>query len=308
MTSNMEEFAGLAGTGYESKQATKPEDEFFHSIYIAGQTRKNHINVEEKAGLLQIRGVQYNLQEANIVITHVKEILAKVKNTARGDTIECFSFKSGPGPWHGTSKLQNGAFRPCGSNSAERAANEYCSICKSQIIVTGILCESSGKPVIDEDKKPVMVFIRGKGTKYGNVSSYLSELSKEELDPIFTPSTDETRKFEKDVVNNKRFLTKITIGEASSSFGMKKVFVLQKSVALPKESVMAILKVAKSTLPKFEEKFDWSKNRASTASYAGAEQEGILSMSSPDQEKKDETKQASPDQQVPFKFDDLDFN
>jgi len=307
--SNMEEFVGLAGTGYESKQATKPEDEFFHSVYIAGATRKNHIQVEEKAGFLQIRGVQYNLQEVNMVITHVKEVLAKVKNTARGETVECFSFKSGQAPWHGTSKLQNGSFRPCGSNSAERAANEYCSICKSQIIVAGIFCDSNGKPVIDEDKKPVMIFIRGKGTKYGNVSSYLSDLSKEDLDPMFTPVTDESRKFEKDVVNNKRFLTKITIGEANSSFGVKKVFTLEKSVKLPNESVMIILHIAKNTLPKFEEKFDWSKNRVTATTYAG--QEDVLSMDAPDsQEKKDEpsTTKGSSSNQAPFNFGDLDFN
>lgn len=298
----MDDFAGLAGTGYESKQQTAPEDEFFHSLYIAGQNRKNHINIEEKAGFLQIRGLQYNLQEVTMVITHVKEILAKVKTTPRGDTIECFSFKKGPSPWFGTSKLANGSLRPCGTNSAERASNEYCSPCKSQILVTGILCEASGKPRIDENKKPIMIFIRGKGVKYSNVSSYLTELSKEELDPIFTPVTEESKKFEADVVNNKRYLTRITIGEAPSSFGVKKVFVLQKSVKLPTESVLAILKVAKTTLSKFEEKFDWSKNKVSSSSYAGAAAEGLVPMDNP----QTKTEQGSPSE-PPFAFD-LDFN
>lgn len=302
---NIEEFVGLTGTGYESKQVTKPEDEFFHSIYIAGQTRKNHIGVEEKAGLLQVRGVEYNLDAAHMVITHVKEVLAKVKNTAKGDTIECFSFKKGEAPWHGTSKLQNGSLRPCGVTSAERAANEYCSICKSQIIVTGIYCDANGKPVVDEDKKPVMVFIRGKGTKYGNISAYLSDLAKQDLDPIFTPATDESRKFEKDVVNNKRFLTKLTIGETKTNFGMKKVFELQHTITLPKENVLAILKIAKTTLPKFEEKFDWSKTKIAS-SYA-TEQDGILSMdSSQDPQKTSETEKQATSQ--PFNFNDLDFN
>jgi hypothetical protein len=300
---NLEEFAGLAGTGYESKQATKPEDEFFHSVYIAGQTRKNHIQIEEKAGLLQIRGVQYNLEAVHMVITHVKEVLAKVKNTARGDTIECFSYKRGEAPWYGTSKLSNGSPRPCGVTSAERAANEYCNTCKSQIIIGGIFCEPNGKPVADENQKPVMIFLRGKGTKYGNISAYLSELAKRDLDPIFTPVTDESRKFEKDVVNNKRFLTKITIGETKTNFGIKKVFNLEATIAIPKESVLAILKVAKNTIPKFEEKMDWSKNK--TSSSYGGEQEGILNMDSPQGEKPAEEAKA-PSQ--PFNFNDLDFN
>ena len=40
------DYSGLEGTGYESRQPTAPEDEFFHSIYISGKTRKNHLGIK----------------------------------------------------------------------------------------------------------------------------------------------------------------------------------------------------------------------------------------------------------------------
>ena len=95
-----EDYADLMGTGHESREPVKPEDEFFHSVYIAGTTRKNHINVEELAGKFQVRGVQYNLDEVNMIITHTKDILAKIVTQNRRDSIECFSFKPGAPPWY----------------------------------------------------------------------------------------------------------------------------------------------------------------------------------------------------------------
>ena len=71
------EYADLGTTGYKSTEPVKPEDEFFHSLYIAGNSRKNHIGVTEQGGQLQIRGVEYNQQSVNMVITHVKKILVK---------------------------------------------------------------------------------------------------------------------------------------------------------------------------------------------------------------------------------------
>ena len=71
---SIEEFADLATTGYQGGgggEQKPPEDELFHSVYIAGKTRKNHINIEEQSGKYQIRGVQYNLDEVHFIITHV---------------------------------------------------------------------------------------------------------------------------------------------------------------------------------------------------------------------------------------------
>jgi len=311
---NMEDYADLAETGFESKEATKPEDEFFHSVYIAGQNRKNHIGIEELAGKLQVRGFEYNLDEVNMIITNVKDLLVKVKTLNSKESLECASYKQGQPPWFGSSKLPNGSSRECGVTSAERAANEYCSACRAQILVSGIYCDPQGKPVVDEEKKPVFIFIRGKGMKYNNVSTYLGELYKMDLDPIFTPVTDESTKFEKAVVNNKRFVTKLTIGEAPSAYGPKKVFEFQNTTQIPKETVLSILKVAKKTIGKFNEKFDWSKKAGAVSGYGEQKQaQGVLTLDdappSDDQQSpaKDTPVEEKKDGGAAFDFSSLEF-
>lgn len=256
-----EDFQDLDGTGFESKEPVKPEDEYFHSVYISGVQRKNHIGIEEKIGKLQIRGVEYNLDEINMIITVIKDVLVKTKTVGRKESLECFSYKQGEPPWFGTSKLEGGAQRQCGNTSVERAANAFCADCRSQILVAGIYCKPDGSPLLNEERKPVFVFLRAKGMKYSNVSEYLNELFKLELEPIFTPETEQSRKFEKSVVNNKRFVTKISVVEVPSNFGPRKVFKLDRAQELPRKTVLEILKISKKLLPKFEEKFNWSKGK-----------------------------------------------
>lgn len=322
-----EEYADLMGTGHESREPVKPEDEFFHSVYIAGATRKNHINVEELAGKFQIRGVQYNMDEVNMIITHSKDILAKIITQNRRDSIECFSFKPGAPPWYGTSKLPDQSPRPCPQTSAERAVNDYCNVCKAQILVAGIYCNPDGSPVLTEENKPIFVFIRGKGMKYKGVSDYLGDCFKMELPPIFEPSTEESMKFEKAVVNNKRFVTNITKGQASSNYGMKDVFVLKTGAELPKDAVMKILEVSKNTLEKFNEKFDWSARSAAASAATGygqaQEQTGEGQMKMDSTPSSEQAPSDSPPSQAPaeqaeakkeeapaqvFSFDDVNFD
>lgn len=292
MSQSFEDFQDLSVTGYQGgsgqSEQKAPEDEFFHSVYISGQERKNHLNIIEEVGKFQIRGVQYNLDEVNMVITHTKDILVKEKYDAqtKRQSIECSSYKD-TNPWVGSTKLPNGDPRQCPTTSPERSANAFCNGCKAQIIVAGILCEKSGTPILSDDQKPIFVFIRGKGTKYSNVSDYLNDRFNEEgLSPIFEPVTEQTTAFEKAVVNNKRFVVTITKGRAETNFGIKTVFDLNKGVELPKEAVMNILKLSKDVLDKFNDKFDWSKRSSNqTTGYGGQQQkqrpEGILDMGVP---------------------------
>jgi hypothetical protein len=314
-----EDYQDLMGTGHESREPVKPEDEFFHSVYIAGTTRKNHINVEELAGKFQIRGVQYNLSEVNMIITHTKDLLLKTITQNRKESIDCFSFKPGAPPWYGTSRLADGTQRPCPTTSAERAVNDFCNTCKAQILVAGIYCNPDGSPILTDEKKPIFIFIRGKGMKYMGVSNYLGDLFKlEDLTPIFTPVTEESKRFEKAVVNNKRFVTNITKGQESSNYGMKDVFVLKTGVELPKDAVMKILEVSKNTLKKFNEKFDWSlrATAAQTATGYGTPQtgEGQLKMdssNSQEDQQKEVSKQEDKKEEKPpqvFSFDDVNFD
>jgi len=318
MMSGYEEYSDLQGTGYTGGggEQVPPEQEFFHSVYIAGQLRKNHLQIEEIPGKFQVRGVQYNLDEVNMVITHTKEILAKIKTVNNKDTIECFSFKEGAPPWFGTSKLSNGQSRPCPQTSAERAANDFCNTCRAQILVAGIFCDANGRPVLTEDKKPTFVFIRGKGMRYSKVSEYLNELYREDLDPIFTPVTDQTKAFEKSIVNNKRFVTKLKRGSEKSSFGQNvNIFILERGPKLPNDAVLKVLKISKENVVKFNEKFDWSKNKGGGGNVTLTTQpvQGILPVddvkdaapstpapSAPSQEEK------KPDSKV-FSFDDIEF-
>jgi hypothetical protein len=308
-----EDYKDLNKTGYTSVETVAPEDEFFHSVYISGQSRKNHINIEEEIGKMQIRGVEYNLSEVNMVIVHTKELLSKIISKAGKDSVECFSFKDGAPPWFGTSKLPDGNRRQCPQTSAERAVVDFCSPCRSQILVAGIYCRPDGTPVVTEDKKPVFVFVRAKGMKYSNIANYLSELYKEDLPPVFEPVTEKSKEFEKKVVNQKRFVTKITKGSASSKHGMKDVFVLTKGQQLPKEAVLKILTLSKNTLDKFNEKFDWSRRGTSSYDVTEAQAEGIMSMESTEGSTTIPVDEASLQKEKEkqsaklFSFDDIEF-
>jgi len=310
MSPNIDDYSDIEGGGVVSKEPVKPEDEFFHSVYIAGQSRVNHINITEEAKKIQVRGVQYNLTEVNMIIIHVKEILAKIKQGARGEITECFSYKDGDAPWYGTTQLPDGNKRACPLNSSERAVVEFCKECRSQILVAGIYCDATGKPLLSENA-PIFVFVRGKGMKYSNVSDYLGDMYKKDLTPIFTPVTERTTKFEKANVNNKRFVTKLTAGEASSNFGMKDVFLLTSGQQIPDDNVIEILKVSQKTKEKFIEKFDWSKGVRPTSTEQSQQQaSGVLDMggetTQPQTESAPEPLAPAPGEK-PFSFDDIPF-
>lgn len=307
---NMEEYSSLADTGFVNKEQVLPEDEFFHSVYVSGQTRKNHIGIEEQTGKFQVRGVEYNLDRIHMIITNVKDVLVNASRDQQNqEKIDCFSYKSGALPWKGTSG------RICGLNSAERASNPACSNCRAQIIVSGIYCDANGKPLVNEDNKPVFVFLRGKGMKYSNVSNYLGEMYNKDLPPIFTPVTEDSKKFEKAVVNNKRFVTIITKGEANSKYGVQSVFELASGIQLQDNVVKDILKISKKTIGKFNEKFDWSKNKISASGYGDQQPaEGVLSMDSTvqTQESKQPDAAVQPDPAAQnsgsfMSFDDVEF-
>jgi len=83
MTTGFEDFSDLEGAsaslGGGGAERTAPEDEFFHSIYVSGKSRKNDTGVKEEGGKLQIRGVTYNHEKLHMIITHTKDIKLKEK-------------------------------------------------------------------------------------------------------------------------------------------------------------------------------------------------------------------------------------
>lgn len=311
------EYADLGTTGYKSTEPVKPEDEFFHSLYISGQTRKNHIGVMENAGEMQIRGVEYNLKNINIVITHVKKILVKNETdpATKKDKVACFSFKKeAQPPWFGWNN------RPCGTNSAERASNAFCNTCREQIIMAGLYVDEAGNPILKDvekpdgskTKKPIFIFLRGKGMKYNNVSQYLADCYKKEItNPLFTPSTPESLEFEKIAVNNKRFVTKIGMAKVPSNYGEKDVFTFTPGAPLDNQSIMNVLNISKKALVNFNDKFDWTRTDT-TSGYTpdqtpAVNQSNVIPESKVGQQAATQPTQTQSAPQPTFSFEDINF-
>jgi hypothetical protein len=302
------EYSELVGEGgFDVRTPVAPEDEFFHAIYISGQQRQNATGTTEMPGKLQIRGLKNNLDEVNMIITHIKQVLVKSVQSkdGRGEKLECFSYQNGNPPWKSTSG------NLCGKNATDRAVNPFCKDCRSQLIITGIYVdETTGKPFI-VNKKPVYVFIRAKGVKYGNVANYLSDLVKrDDLEPIVTPVTPESKAFEKVQVNHKRFVTKITVGKQSTNFGMKDVFELTTAAKLNVEAVKNVLNKAKETMEQFKEKFDWSRGKSGSVDYTSkpADTDQKFDFDSvPQSTQKTEAVQQQEAPKNDFSFEDVDF-
>ena len=120
------------------------------------------------------------------------------------------------------------------------------------------------------NNKEQYIFIRAKGVKYGNLANYLYDLAKrDDLEPIVTPVTEQSKNFEKAQVNNKRFITKISVGKQSTNYGLKDVFEFSVGQKLGVEAVKSVLNKAKETIEKFRDKFDWSKGKSGSADYSG---------------------------------------
>ncbi len=262
--SNFQDYGELENTGvsYGGGEAVDPKDEFFHSLYISGKTRTNDDGVVEKPDMLQIRGVSNNHDHVYMIITHVKQVLVNTLRVDNKDKLVCFSYCEGTKPYTGISGHQ------CGATSQDRSTDSFCASCRSQLIVAGILTDQTGSAILDNQNKPIFIFIRGKGMKYSNVSIYLNTCFQREWPPMFVPSTPESLQFEKNVVSNKRTVTIIQVGFADSKFGQKSVFELSQGEPIPIKTIEEILKISKKTLEQFNNKMNWSlKKNTSVQGY-----------------------------------------
>ncbi len=306
------DYEDLMETGLPvTKKQVAPEDEVFKSLYIAGIARKDETTGEmSQPGKLQIRGLKSNLTEVNFIITHVKNVLVNEKPDSfnkKQQKMVCFSFQSGPRPWYGTSG------KMCGSNRGDRQNDPFCQSCRGQILIAGIYCDEEGLPVMNKDGKPEFIFIRGKGMKFKNVSDYIYELSQLELDPFFDDDSDEAKRFEKMVVNQKRFITKASQTTAPSDYGDKYVFKLERTKQLDNKTVEKILALSKKTLKEFNEKFDWSLGNVanygqqSQAPNVDKGQQFDEPENTQPQTKETENKETKKDDKKIISFDDIDF-
>jgi hypothetical protein len=131
-----------------------------------------------------------------------------------------------------------------------------------------------------------------------------------DLDPVFNEEGDAVREFEKRVVNQKRFVTKVKKGTAETNFGTKMVFEFEKGAEVNKDFAIELLELSKTTMPQFREKFDWSKKKKSTAAKQ-AKDAGVVSMEggTQDTEKPEapKTEEKAPSEGGTFSFKDIKF-
>jgi len=249
------------GVGAVHREQVAPEDEVFHSVYVGGVDRTNEMGIVEEAGKIHIRGVEYNLDKVYCVITTSKLINAKFIKSNGRDRLVCFSYRESDPPVDFRGEL-------C-PPSEERNNSEKCKGCKSQILMVGILTDERGKPKVNKDKKPIFIFIRGKGIKYGNVSDYLYSLSELEIEPYFENPTDDSLTFEKNNVNPMRIVTKVTKGTAESAHGVKTVFNFEKGIETSKKLVERLLELNTDVIEEFDKKFNWGVGlkKKSSSSY-----------------------------------------
>ena len=288
------------GYGYAPPEEKSPEEEFFHSVYIGGVERKNHIGVVEQAGKLHIRGVKYNLDEVCFIITHVKPVLVRKTKVNGKIKTACFSYQNTK-PWKGSTG------NICPSNRNDRDATPACNGCRAEVILAGLLCEKSGKPILN-GKQPIFVFVRGRGVKSMNTYKYLDEIAKVDLPPIFP----ENPSLEKRIVKNKRYVTIVKKGTVGTDFWIKNVFEFSFGPKIDNKFIQKILKIQKETIPQFNEKFDWSVNiqQAVQEDHEQQESSGSDYAQSEPQTNQEESKHQEPQTEgnpSGFDFDDIPF-
>lgn len=282
----IDEIENLANKSQIFKETISPEEKFFHSVYISGVPRINHLGITENPGKFQIRGVDYNLDSVNLIILNTQDILVKMKKGEGGRMyLDCFSFKDGF-PWKGT----NG--RICPKNTEGRAADPFCRECKGQIIVSGLYVDESGKPILSKYEKnlgqPLMIFMRGKGIKYEGLNTYLQQCYRKEYPDRIVSGDDpiKIKNFEKRIVNPKRVVTNVTMGTRKTKFGtIAYIFILNEGIQLPKKTVLEALRLANSTFHQFVEEFDWSKRENFTG---GFEEDNVFGINESPSSKQEE--------------------
>ena len=305
---NYDDFADLGqtsfGSGEPSAPKVDPKDEWIHNVFICGKMRKDEDTGKmQQPGTLNGRGLPdliFNASEVHMIPIHSKIMSVKEKTANNRTNIECFSYKTSM-PAIGTSG------RTCPANAADRDAGEdFCKPCRSHIILAGILSDEYGKPILQESK-PVFIFLRGKGTKYGGISNYLYECSNLDVPFLFDPKTPEQERFEKTVINFKRFVCKITIDLAPSAFGDQQVYKLERGNELNVSVVQDIMGLSKKSLEKFNERFDWSSRKKDDS---GQQQQPTPSqppIKSEPVKQQASTQSAETNTKTDFSFEDISF-
>jgi len=249
----------------KNKEEIAWEDEFFHAAYISGKTR-----IEEKlnnkkiiGGFIQIRGIEYNLEEFYMVPYYKRQVLVKNEKIGKYDSAVCFSFFD----YDDEGRLLSTSGFFCPPNSSERREVDWCSNCKTNIILIGFLSDENGNLKKDDDGKPYNVFIKASGSKVGDVMKYFFECQELEVPYLFTENpTDQSLLQEKNYFNIFRRVIKVSVDIVDTYnpnnnpdiSKTRNAYKLEGVKELPPANIFKLLDYAASIEDKIKEKFDYS--------------------------------------------------
>jgi len=248
----------------EPKNDVPPEEELFHAIYISGKTRTEPTLNNKKiyGGFLQVRGVEYNLEEVYMMPYYKRSLLVKNEKIGKYDSTVCFSFFDFDEKGN---QISTSGF-PCPPTSPDRKEVSWCNNCKMHIVIIGFLCDENGKVKRDSDGNPFNVFLRVSGSKVGDVMKYLFECKELEVPYLFPDGNEEAKKQEIEYFNILRRCIKITVEEtptyvdgAYDQNKMRYAYKLEGMSELPPESIFKLLDYAENLDEEIREKFDWSE-------------------------------------------------
>ena len=248
------------GVGVSGHVSVPPSEEKFHSLYIGGVTRENEMGITEEAGKFQVRGAMYNQDEIYCIVLTSKLVNVNKEKINGREKIICFSYRKSDPP-----VAFDGFQCP---PSTEREKFKRCKNCKTHILFVAMMCDKNGKPIVTDDKQPIILFVRGSGVKYKNVSDYLYKLATMDMEPFFPDSTPEKIEFEKNNINQMRVVTKITKGTTDTIHGTKTIFEFDiENENVSEKLVNRLMKYNSELVDEFDEKFDWSKLAKKTGYY-----------------------------------------
>jgi hypothetical protein len=189
-------------------------------------------------------------------------VLVKNEDLGKYKGAVCFSFADYDE--NGNQQSTSGFF--CPPNSEARQSIDWCSNCRTQIILIGFLSDENGNIKKDKEGKPYNVCIRAERQKVGDVMKYFFECQELEVPYLFTEApTEESLAQEQRYFNIFRRVIKITVDIVDSYYkdpegknNTRNAYKLEGVSELPPENVFKLLDYAEKIEDQIREKFDLS--------------------------------------------------
>jgi hypothetical protein len=251
---------------YTPKEKTDPNDEFFKTVYISGSRQKEDEFTKNRLhiGMLQIKGIENNLDTIYMMPYYRRQVLSNMVRVNKYDQPKCFSYADHDE--EGNQLSTSGFF--CPPNATSRGEVSWCNGCRTSFIIAGFWVDESGKYKMDADGKPINIYVRGTGSKVGDLMSYAFDCQDLEVPFLFDENSDESDTYEKRYSNLFRRIIKIEAGEEdvyktantpANSPDTRASYVLTGGKDIPKENVIKLMDYANNIDDKLREKFDYTE-------------------------------------------------